>query len=124
MAKSVRPFLDLLFLFVSSPRPAVKQPHYGAARQVKGMKPEGHWFIMAENGRELICSVRQAGSSGRPDRQMFKSWTHFPSLMDGIHALRQSGTLSDVVLLVEGRPIQAHRVLLAASCDYFRYNSH
>ncbi|MEQ2171032.1 hypothetical protein GOODEAATRI_006435 [Goodea atripinnis] len=51
---------------------------------------------------------------------MFKSWTHFPSLMDGIHTLRQSGTLSDVVLLVEGRPIQAHRVLLAASCDYFR----
>ncbi|XP_047237201.1 kelch-like protein 22 isoform X2 [Girardinichthys multiradiatus] len=84
------------------------------------MKPKGHWFIMAENGRELICSVRQAGSSGRPDRQMFKSWTHFPSLMDGIHTLRQSGTLSDVVLLVEGRSIQAHRVLLAASCDYFR----
>uniref|UniRef100_A0A674PEP7 Kelch like family member 22 n=1 Tax=Takifugu rubripes TaxID=31033 RepID=A0A674PEP7_TAKRU len=32
----------------------------------------------------------------------------------------ESGVLYDVVLLVEGRPIQAHRILLAASCHYFR----
>ncbi|XP_036000451.1 kelch-like protein 22 isoform X2 [Fundulus heteroclitus] len=85
------------------------------------MKPEGQRVIMAEqNGRQLVGSVRQAGSSGRPDRQMFKCWTHFPSLMEGMHGLRQSGTLFDVALLVEGRPIPAHRILLAASCDYFR----
>ncbi|KAM4745150.1 kelch-like protein 22 isoform 2-T3 [Anableps anableps] len=75
---------------------------------------------MAENGQELIGSGIQACSSGRPNRQTFKCWTHFPSLMDGMDTLRQNGTLFDVVLLVEGRPIQAHRVLLAASCDYFR----
>ncbi|KAM4578954.1 kelch-like protein 22 isoform 2-T2 [Fundulus diaphanus] len=85
------------------------------------MKPEGQRVMMAEqNGRQLVGSVRQAGSSGRPDRQMFKCWTHFPSLMEGMHGLRQSGTLFDVELLVEGRPIPAHRILLAASCDYFR----
>ncbi|XP_032435089.1 kelch-like protein 22 [Xiphophorus hellerii] len=81
------------------------------------MKLEGHRFIMAENGRALVGSVKQARFS---DRQLFRCWTHFHSLMGGLDTLRQSGTLFDVVLLVEGRPIQAHRVLLAASCDYFR----
>ncbi|XP_035496916.1 kelch-like protein 22 isoform X1 [Scophthalmus maximus] len=61
-----------------------------------------------------------AGSSGRPGRQTYGSSAHFRSLLHGLLALRQSGILSDVVLLVEGRPIQAHRILLAASCDYFR----
>jgi kelch-like protein 22 len=40
--------------------------------------------------------------------------------MSGLHDLRQSGILFDVVLLAEGRPIKAHRILLAAACDYFR----
>lgn len=61
-----------------------------------------------------------AGSSGRPGRRTYRSSAHFRSLLDGLLALRQSGILFDVVLLVEGRPIQAHRILLAASCDYFR----
>lgn len=63
---------------------------------------------------------RQAGSSGRQGRQTFRCSAHFRSLLDGVLTLRQSGILYDVVLLVEGRPIQAHRILLAASCDYFR----
>lgn len=63
---------------------------------------------------------RDAGSSGRPGRQTYKSSTHFCCLLDGLLTLRQGGILFDVVLLVEGRPIQAHRILLAASCDYFR----
>lgn len=67
---------------------------------------------MAEDGR--------AGSSGRPGRRTYRRSAHFRSLLDGLLALRQSGILFDVVLLVEGRPIQAHRILLAASCDYFR----
>ncbi|XP_037339242.2 kelch-like protein 22 isoform X1 [Pungitius pungitius] len=59
-------------------------------------------------------------SPGRPRRETYTSSTHLRSLRDGLLALRQSGILFDVVLLVEGRPIHAHRILLAASCDYFR----
>lgn len=59
-------------------------------------------------------------SSGRQGRRTFRCSGHFRSLLDGVLTLRQSGVLYDVVLLVEGRPIQAHRILLAASCDYFR----
>lgn len=61
-----------------------------------------------------------AGASGHPTRHTYKSSTHFWTLMSGFHDLRQSGILFDVVLLVEDRPIQAHRILLAAACDYFR----
>uniref|UniRef100_A0A8C2ZXR2 Kelch like family member 22 n=1 Tax=Cyclopterus lumpus TaxID=8103 RepID=A0A8C2ZXR2_CYCLU len=74
---------------------------------------------MAEEGK-LSPTGGRPGSSGRPSRQTFKSSAHFRSLLDGLLVLRQSGILFDVVLLVEGRPIQAHRILLAASCDYFR----
>lgn len=63
---------------------------------------------------------RAPGSPGRQGRQKFRSSAHFQSLLDGLLVLRQSGLLHDVVLLVEGRPLQAHRILLAASCDYFR----
>lgn len=70
---------------------------------------------MADEGE-----LSPGGSSGRQSRQNFRSPAHFQSLFGGLLALRQSGLLHDVVLLVEGRPIQAHRVLLAASCDYFR----
>ncbi|XP_060893504.1 kelch-like protein 22 isoform X2 [Labrus mixtus] len=75
------------------------------------MKPKHPYSAMAEDG-EL--------SPGRPGRQVYRSPAHFRSLLDGLLALRQGGILFDVVLLVEGRPIQAHRILLAASCDYFR----
>ncbi|XP_017269985.1 kelch-like protein 22 isoform X2 [Kryptolebias marmoratus] len=83
------------------------------------MKPEGQSAAVAED-RELAPTGRGAGSSDRPTRQLFKSSAHFRSLLDGLLTLRQAGILFDVVLLVEGRPIQAHRILLAASCDYFR----
>lgn len=74
---------------------------------------------MADGG-EVSPAGRRAASSGRQGRQNFRSPAHLRSLLDGLLALRQSGLLYDVVLLVEGRPIQAHRILLAASCDYFR----
>ncbi|XP_034025731.1 kelch-like protein 22 isoform X2 [Thalassophryne amazonica] len=69
---------------------------------------------MAEDG-EL-----GTGSSGRRGHQTYRSSAHFRSLLDGLLALRESGILYDVVLLVEGCPIPAHRILLAASCEYFR----
>ncbi|XP_029961218.1 kelch-like protein 22 isoform X2 [Salarias fasciatus] len=81
------------------------------------MKPE--CVAMADNGA-LSPMGGRAGSSGRPGRQTYRSSAHFRSVLDGLLALRQSGILFDVVLVVEGRAIQAHRILLAASCDYFR----
>uniref|UniRef100_A0A3Q1EMQ7 Kelch-like family member 22 n=1 Tax=Acanthochromis polyacanthus TaxID=80966 RepID=A0A3Q1EMQ7_9TELE len=83
------------------------------------MKPEHQCPAMAEDGALSPVGGRP-GSSGRPSRQTYKSSAHFRSLLDGLLSLRQSGILFDVVLVVEGRPIQAHRILLAASCDYFR----
>ncbi|XP_029294821.1 kelch-like protein 22 isoform X2 [Cottoperca gobio] len=83
------------------------------------MKPEHQHPVMAEHG-QLSPMGGRADSSGRLGRQTYKSSAHFRSLQDGLLALRQGGILFDVVLLVEGRPIQAHRILLAASCDYFR----
>nr|XP_046242646.1 kelch-like protein 22 isoform X1 [Scatophagus argus] len=83
------------------------------------MKPQHQNPAMAEEGQISPVGGR-AGSSGRPGRQTYTSSAHFCSLLDGLLALRQSGILYDVVLLVEGRPIKAHRILLAASCDYFR----
>ncbi|MBN3283833.1 KLH22 protein, partial [Polyodon spathula] len=52
--------------------------------------------------------------------QTYCSSVYSQSLLDGLVALRNSGTLFDVKLVVEGKTIEAHRVLLAASCDYFR----
>ncbi|XP_029423727.1 kelch-like protein 22 isoform X2 [Nannospalax galili] len=50
----------------------------------------------------------------------YRSAQHSQALLRGLLALRDSGILFDVVLVVEGRHIEAHRILLAASCDYFR----
>lgn len=83
------------------------------------MKPEHRCAVMAENGAPGPMGGR-AGSSDRLSRQTYRSGQHFRSLLDGLLSLRHSGILFDVVLVVEGRPIQAHRILLAASCDYFR----
>lgn len=61
-----------------------------------------------------------ARPDGRCAKQRYRSSSHSQGLMDGLLALREGGILFDVVLLVEGKPIEAHRILLAASCDYFR----
>ncbi|XP_069789673.1 kelch-like protein 22 isoform X2 [Narcine bancroftii] len=52
--------------------------------------------------------------------QIYQSSAHSQSLLDGLAALRNSSSLFDVILIVEGKSIEAHRILLAASCDYFR----
>lgn len=53
----------------------------------------------------------------------YRSAEHSQALLSGLVSLRDSSILFDVVLVVEDKPIEAHRILLAASCDYFRYSS-
>lgn len=65
----------------------------------------------------LEASVQQRSSS------TYRSAEHSQALLSGLLSLRDSSILFDVVLLVEDKPIEAHRILLAASCDYFRYTS-
>ncbi|KAK0138148.1 Kelch-like protein 22 [Merluccius polli] len=65
--------------------------------------------------------MAEAGAPGQASRRRtYASSAHVGVLMSGLRDLRRGGALFDVVLLVEGRPIPAHRVLLAAACDYFR----
>lgn len=52
----------------------------------------------------------------------YRSAEHSQALLSGLLSLRDSSILFDVVLVVEEKPIEAHRILLAASCDYFRYS--
>lgn len=51
-------------------------------------------------------------------------FTHFPQftghLSEHIGSLCLSSEYSDVTLIVEGQRIPAHKVILAASSDYFR----
>lgn len=70
---------------------------------------------MAEDERPC-----RTGSTEPPARKTYRSAAQSRSLLAGLQALRQGGVLHDVVLLVEERRVPAHRILLAASCDYFR----
>ncbi len=71
---------------------------------------------------DLVSCAAEAVHSAQPcAKQKYRSNAHSQGLLDGLLMLRQGGILFDVVLLVEGKAIQAHRILLAASCDYFRY---
>ncbi|MBN3296111.1 KLH22 protein, partial [Amia calva] len=76
---------------------------------------------MAED-RELgqAAAGRSSPSQGQCGWQKYRSNAHSQSLLEGLVSLRQGEILFDVVLMVEGKPIKAHRILLAASCDYFR----
>lgn len=76
--------------------------------------------VGAEMAHKMDSSPARAGPVGRCVKQKYRSSTHSQGLMDGLLALREEGILFDVVLLVEGKPVEAHRILLAASCDYFR----
>lgn len=70
---------------------------------------------------DLVSGTAGARGAAQPcAKQKYRSNAHSQGLLDGLLMLRQGGILFDVVLLVEGKPIQAHRILLAASCDYFR----
>uniref|UniRef100_A0A9J8B048 Kelch-like family member 22 n=1 Tax=Cyprinus carpio carpio TaxID=630221 RepID=A0A9J8B048_CYPCA len=76
---------------------------------------------MADDLVSCTAGARGAVPSAQPcAKQKYRSDAHSQGLLDGLLMLRQGGILFDVVLLVEGKAIQAHRILLAASCDYFR----
>lgn len=80
---------------------------------------------MADDSISCTAGARGAVHSAQPcAKQKYRSNAHSQGLLDGLLMLRQGGILFDVVLLVEGKAIQAHRILLAASCDYFRYVWH
>lgn len=66
---------------------------------------------------QLESSLQQRTSN------TYRSAEHSQALLSGLVSLRDSSILFDVVLVVEEKPIEAHRILLAASCDYFRYIS-
>lgn len=80
-----------------------------------------NWWAMAED-RELNQVGKAPGPQPPPQcsSQTYRSNAHSQSLLDGLVALRNSRILFDVALVVEGKAIEAHRILLAASCDYFR----
>ncbi|XP_042333834.1 kelch-like protein 22 [Sceloporus undulatus] len=66
-------------------------------------------------------SSSSSSSLGKgPPSKTYRSAHHSQSMLSGLGALRERGVLFDVALRVEGRALLAHRILLAASCDYFR----
>lgn len=67
-----------------------------------------------------LCKLPTQHSHSHCINNTYRSTQHSQALLRGLLALRDSGILFDVVLVVEGRHIEAHRILLAASCDYFR----
>lgn len=67
-----------------------------------------------------LCKLPTQPSHPHCVNNTYRSAQHSQALLRGLLALRDSGILFDVVLVVEGRHIEAHRILLAASCDYFR----
>lgn len=85
--------------------------------------------------RDLICCTTQTGvfeSVGKHDTDMnedieddggeiqtFLHQHHAGCVLSRLHDLREREELCDVTLVVEGRAIQAHRAVLAASSQYF-----
>nr|BAC25806.1 unnamed protein product [Mus musculus] len=67
-----------------------------------------------------LCRLPTQPSHSHLVNNTYRSTQHSQALLRGLLALRDSGILFDVVLVVEGKHIEAHRILLAASCDYFR----
>uniref|UniRef100_A0A8C5LNL2 Kelch-like protein 22 n=1 Tax=Leptobrachium leishanense TaxID=445787 RepID=A0A8C5LNL2_9ANUR len=71
--------------------------------EVKGVKKSNHDSLLTQ------CI-----------NKTYRSVDHSQSLLSGLMGLRDGGILFDVVLSLEGKSVSAHRILLAASCDYFR----
>lgn len=69
---------------------------------------------------EQSCKDSHDLLNQRCPNKTYRSTVHSQSLLGGLVSLRDSKILFDVVLRLEGRHLEAHRILLAASCDYFR----
>ncbi|XP_069613410.1 kelch-like protein 22 [Ranitomeya imitator] len=74
---------------------------------------------MAED-HEVVKPSHVSKEQPLPQNTIYRSTQHSQTLLDGLVGLRNGGILFDVVLKLEGRCVEAHRILLAASCDYFR----
>ena len=59
-------------------------------------------------------------SDSTDPRVKFESSDHGDVVLAGLTKLRDMEQLFDVVLIVEGQRLPAHRVVLASCSDYFR----
>lgn len=75
---------------------------------------------MADDDSITLSSALAAAGHAPMSRHTYRSPAHQGSILSGLDDLRQSSILFDVLLQVEGRPVHAHRILLAAACPYFR----
>ncbi|KAM8962300.1 kelch-like protein 22 [Pelodytes ibericus] len=75
---------------------------------------------MAEDQEVIKPSNTPESSLPQDTNKTYRSLEHSQSLLSGLVGLRDGGILFDVVLNLEGKSVAAHRILLAASCDYFR----
>lgn len=80
-----------------------------------------HFPEMAEDHEVLKPDhVSKEQSPAQNTSKIYTSVRHSQTLLNGLVGLRDAGILFDVVLKLEGKCLEAHRILLAASCDYFR----
>ena len=64
-----------------------------------------------------MCDHHQLRPSGGPAGVI----DHVSSLSDNLGELVENSEYSDITLLVENRKFPAHKVILAARSEYFRY---
>lgn len=61
-----------------------------------------------------------AGDLGAKDNHLFASRDHTSEAFQNMEELRSEGKLCDITLVVDGKEIRAHKLVLAASSQYFR----
>lgn len=61
-----------------------------------------------------------AGELGAKESLVFVARDHPNEALESMRRMREEGRLRDIVLRVQGRKIYAHRLVLAASSQYFR----
>ena len=61
-----------------------------------------------------------AGELGAKESQVFIARDHTSEAFEEMRRMREEGRLCDITLVVQGKEIRAHRLVLAASSHYFR----